>query len=312
MADVNSALAGNRDAIRELVAAAEKSGAAWTVPRAPGKWSPSQVVEHVALALEESANVVSGAPSKFPTLPRFVRPLVRGLFFNRVLQKKAFPRRRPTKPSTRRADRRRRPRRAPVSKRPWSDSMRPVGRRRPTGRRSTAPSSARCRSRTTRRFRSSTPATTASRCRERCEPGASWLGPPAARRDDVKPVMRFRSVGALSWAVANGITGGSACSCSVAASPAAKRSFRRTGDATTPKVLRGGRPLEYGYWWWTGTTPASRRDGAFMAQGIHGQFLYVNPAAKIVIVVWSAQPHPTSDAVIDDWSLCDAVADALG
>lgn len=91
MADVNSALAGNRDAIRELVAAAEKSGAAWTVPRAPGKWSPSQVVEHVALALEESANVVSGAPSKFPTLPRFVRPLVRGLFFNRVLQKKAFP-----------------------------------------------------------------------------------------------------------------------------------------------------------------------------------------------------------------------------
>lgn len=49
-----------------------------------------------------------------------------------------------------------------------------------------------------------------------------------------------------------------------------------------------------------------------MAQGTHGQFLYVNPAAKIVIVVWSAQPHPTSDAVIDDWSLCDAVADALG
>lgn len=91
MADVNSALAGNRDAIRELIAAAEKTGGTWTVPRAPGKWSPSQIVEHVALALEESANVVAGAPSKFPTLPRFVRPLVRGIFFNRVLQKKAFP-----------------------------------------------------------------------------------------------------------------------------------------------------------------------------------------------------------------------------
>ena len=91
MADVNSALAANRDAIRELIDAAEKAGGTWTVPRAPGKWSPAQVVEHVALALEESANVVAGAPSKFPTLPRFVRPLVRGLFFNRVLQKKAFP-----------------------------------------------------------------------------------------------------------------------------------------------------------------------------------------------------------------------------
>lgn len=48
-------------------------------------------MEHVALALEESANVVSGAPSKFPTLPMFLRPLVRGLFFNRVLKKNAFP-----------------------------------------------------------------------------------------------------------------------------------------------------------------------------------------------------------------------------
>lgn len=91
MADVNAALAANRDAVRELVAAAEKSGGAWTVPRAPGKWSPCQVVEHVALALEESANVVSGAPSKFPTLPRVLRPVVRGVFFKRVLKKKAFP-----------------------------------------------------------------------------------------------------------------------------------------------------------------------------------------------------------------------------
>lgn len=91
MADVNDVLAANRAAVSDLIAAAERSRATWTVPRAPGKWSPSQVVEHVALALEESANVVSGAPSKFPTLPAFVRPLVRSLFFNRVLKKNAFP-----------------------------------------------------------------------------------------------------------------------------------------------------------------------------------------------------------------------------
>ena len=91
MADVNAVLANDRVAVNELITAAEKCGPAWTAPRAPGKWSPSQLVEHVALALEESANVVSGVPSKFPTLPALVRPLVRALFFNRVLKKGAFP-----------------------------------------------------------------------------------------------------------------------------------------------------------------------------------------------------------------------------
>lgn len=91
MAPLNTMLEGNRAAVHDLGAAAERSEAVWTVPRAPGKWSPSQLVEHVALALEESANVVSGAPSKFPTLPAFLRPLVRGLFFNRTLKKGTFP-----------------------------------------------------------------------------------------------------------------------------------------------------------------------------------------------------------------------------
>lgn len=91
MADVDTALAANRDAIGDLLAASERSVTVWTVPRAPGKWSPSQVVEHVARALDESANVVSGAPSKFPRLPSFLRPVARGLLFKRVLKKGAFP-----------------------------------------------------------------------------------------------------------------------------------------------------------------------------------------------------------------------------
>jgi hypothetical protein len=74
MIDVQPALAANRDAVDELVAAAESSGAAWTAPRAPGKWSPSQLVEHVARSLDESANVVAGAPSKLPNLPFFLHP----------------------------------------------------------------------------------------------------------------------------------------------------------------------------------------------------------------------------------------------
>ena len=90
MADVNDALAANRAAVIDLVSAAERSAATWTTPRAPGKWSPSQVVEHVARGLEEAANVVSGAPS-IPMPPAFLRPLLRLLFFNRILKKDAFP-----------------------------------------------------------------------------------------------------------------------------------------------------------------------------------------------------------------------------
>jgi CubicO group peptidase (beta-lactamase class C family) len=82
-------------------------------------------------------------------------------------------------------------------------------------------------------------------------------------------------------------------------------------DATTPKVLRGGASIDYGYLWWTPTTAESRRDGAFMAEGIHGQILYVNPAAKVAVVLWGARPHPTAGAVVDEWVFCDAVVRAL-
>ena len=89
MTDVNDVLAADRAAVNELVAAAERSAATWTTPCAPGKWSPSQLVEHVARGLEEGANIVSGAPS-IKLVPAFLRPLAR-LFFNRILKKDAFP-----------------------------------------------------------------------------------------------------------------------------------------------------------------------------------------------------------------------------
>lgn len=89
MADVNDVLAANRAAVLDLAAAAERSAATWTTPRAPGKWSPSQVVEHVARGLDEGANIVSGAPS-IPMPPAFLRPLAR-LIFNRTLKKETFP-----------------------------------------------------------------------------------------------------------------------------------------------------------------------------------------------------------------------------
>ena len=91
MPDIDRPLAGLGAAVAELIAAAERVGVAWTKPRAPGKWSPSQVVEHVARIMEESANVASGNPSKFPTIPFFLRPIVRFLVFKRTLWRNAFP-----------------------------------------------------------------------------------------------------------------------------------------------------------------------------------------------------------------------------
>src|SRR5438067_5666789 len=81
MADVNDVLATTRAAVIDFVAAAERSASTWTTPRAPRKWSPSQIVEHVARCWEESAKVVSGAPS-MPMPPAFLR-LVGRLFFYR-------------------------------------------------------------------------------------------------------------------------------------------------------------------------------------------------------------------------------------
>jgi hypothetical protein len=97
MTDVERALLDTQGAVVALIARAERCEASWTTPRAPGKWSPSQLTEHVARALEESANVVAGAPSRFPTFPAFLRPLVRTLFFRRILAKGGFPKAKTTR-----------------------------------------------------------------------------------------------------------------------------------------------------------------------------------------------------------------------
>lgn len=69
-------------------------------------------------------------------------------------------------------------------------------------------------------------------------------------------------------------------------------------DSTTPdapylKPKPGGPEGGYGYayqWW----VPPGQ-DGVFMALGIYGQCIYVNPARHIVIVQTSAWPEPVSD-----------------
>ncbi|MBM4184455.1 MAG: DinB family protein [Gemmatimonadetes bacterium] len=90
MPDLTAALAANRAAVDDMIGVVERTRHPWNEPRAPGKWSPAQVVEHVAMALEENGKVAAGKPSKIPTLPFFIRPVVR-IFFNRIVRTGNFP-----------------------------------------------------------------------------------------------------------------------------------------------------------------------------------------------------------------------------
>mgnify|MGYP003388839714 CR=1 FL=1 len=90
MSALNDRLDANRKTTDAFLAAMDGIGDGWLTPRAPGKWTPSQLVEHVARSIEEAGHVVTGAPTRLPTAPGPFRPLLR-IFFNRVIRKGAFP-----------------------------------------------------------------------------------------------------------------------------------------------------------------------------------------------------------------------------
>ena len=68
--------------------------------------------------------------------------------------------------------------------------------------------------------------------------------------------------------------------------------------ADSPQVgfgkLEPGEPDGYGYQWWA-FPPVAPHAGAFQAEGIFGQFIYINPKAALVAVVWSAWPEAWID-----------------
>ena len=62
---------------------------------------------------------------------------------------------------------------------------------------------------------------------------------------------------------------------------------------------------------WAARTGASAADKAFAAVGIHGQHLYVNPAARVVIAVTAAQPEPEGREPVEAMAVFDAIVAAL-
>ena len=51
-------------------------------------------------------------------------------------------------------------------------------------------------------------------------------------------------------------------------------------------------------------------DGAFFALGIHGQWLFINPRAEVIIAKFSSQPNPVMDTMKHmNIALLEAIAD---
>jgi hypothetical protein len=96
VASIDTALAASRAASEQLLADAEAMAARWATPRVPGKWSPSQIVEHVARSYDGAVHMAAGQPSAFPRLPVLIHPFVR-IVFRRLLRKGSFPNGRTTK-----------------------------------------------------------------------------------------------------------------------------------------------------------------------------------------------------------------------
>jgi CubicO group peptidase (beta-lactamase class C family) len=72
--------------------------------------------------------------------------------------------------------------------------------------------------------------------------------------------------------------------------------------------LEPGYPLGYGYQWWC-LPGANHR---FSAEGIHGQFILVDPVEKVVMVKLSSWLHPWDDRKeAETYALFAAVADAV-
>jgi len=77
--------------------------------------------------------------------------------------------------------------------------------------------------------------------------------------------------------------------------------------------LKPETPAGYGYQWWVlPHGPTGIHIGAFSAIGAHGQYIYVNPAARLVVAIHSAwRQNNDSNADLETFTLIGAIVRAL-
>lgn len=91
MTEIETALADNRAAVNEFIAAARGFDATkWSVPLAPGKWSPAQIAEHLVIVYEYNRKVVTGTAGK--GAPKFLQPLAKWFVVTKTLKAGRFTR----------------------------------------------------------------------------------------------------------------------------------------------------------------------------------------------------------------------------
>jgi len=78
-------LAHARAAVNAFLDAADGSASSWNTPVAPKKWTPAQIVEHVARALEEAAKDMHGERSRMMQVPAPLQFVTR-IMFRRVVR----------------------------------------------------------------------------------------------------------------------------------------------------------------------------------------------------------------------------------
>ena len=75
-----------------LDAAERISDAAWTQPYAPGKWTPAEITEHLAMTYRVFIGEVNGGPAMRLKLTPFRRRLLKLLMLPHMLYHRTFPR----------------------------------------------------------------------------------------------------------------------------------------------------------------------------------------------------------------------------
>lgn len=73
--------------------------------------------------------------------------------------------------------------------------------------------------------------------------------------------------------------------------------------AASSRQLIGGKTVDYGYMLWP------LHGNSYAAEGIFGQYLFVDPDKQLVVAMWSAQSKPLHRAGLDEYSFLKALSD---
>ena len=73
--------------------------------------------------------------------------------------------------------------------------------------------------------------------------------------------------------------------------------------AASSRQLIGGKTVDYGYMLWP------MHGNSYAAEGIFGQYLFVDPDTKLVVAMWSAQSKPLHRAGLNEYRFLQALSD---